>query len=112
MSIGRWLMKLAFAGTRNFIWALASKNPILIIEFARELEQQGRNIVQAACAVHRSWRGNAPCHGWPCSSACRGTLFGLVFSPVFYAALRLLVSRGEQARVSESSVAVADKNVR
>jgi len=40
------------------------------------------------------------------------TLFGLLFTPVFYVALRLLATRGERARTSEFLPGVADTNVR
>ena len=98
---------------------LASKNAILIVEFARELEMQGRGIVEAALEACRLRlrpivmtsfafiAGTVPLvlsHG--AGAEVRSvtgitvfagmlgvTLFGLFLTPVFYVALRSLVTR-------------------
>ncbi|MEO6675762.1 MAG: efflux RND transporter permease subunit, partial [Pseudomonas sp.] len=103
------------------LMGLACKNAILIVEFARELEMQGRTIVEAALqACHLRLRpivmtsvafiaGSVPLligHG--AGSEVRSatgvtvfagmlgvTLFGLFLTPVFYVALRKLATRGE-----------------
>jgi multidrug efflux pump len=110
------------------LMGLACKNAILIVEFARELELQGRTIVDAALEASRLRlrpivmtsiafiAGTVPlvlAHG--AGSEVRAvtgvtvfagmlgvTLFGLLLTPVFYVALRKLVERG---RPSETSVA-------
>ncbi|MFZ0788695.1 MAG: multidrug efflux RND transporter permease subunit, partial [Chromatiaceae bacterium] len=95
---------------------LASKNAILIVEFARELELQGRGIVEAAleacrlrlrpivmtsitfiaAAVPLVFASGAGAEvrrvmGVTVSSGMLGvTLFGLFLTPVFYVALRRL----------------------
>ncbi|WP_407908401.1 efflux RND transporter permease subunit [Lysobacter claricitrinus] len=101
------------------LMGLACKNAILIVEFARELEMQGRSIVQAALEACRLRlrpivmtsiafiAGTVPLvlsHG--AGAEVRGatgitvfagmlgvTLFGLFLTPVFYVALRTLVTR-------------------
>ncbi|MDI5986537.1 multidrug efflux RND transporter permease subunit [Halomonas sp. M4R5S39] len=99
---------------------LACKNAILIVEFARELELQGRGIVEAALeACHLRLRpiimtsitftaavvplmlaGGAGAEvrqalGTAVFAGMLGvTLFGLFLTPVFYVALRKLVTRG------------------
>lgn len=101
--------------------ALASKNAILIVEFAKHLEDQGRDIYQAALEAAKlrlrpilmtsfafilgvvplvlatgagaEMRRNL---GVAVFSGMLGvTLFGLVFTPVFYVLLRTLTSRKE-----------------
>ncbi|MBZ0329738.1 efflux RND transporter permease subunit [Halomonas sp. ANAO-440] len=100
---------------------LACKNAILIVEFARELEMQGRGIVEAALEACRlrlrpiimtsitftaavvplMLAGGAGAEvrqalGTAVFAGMIGvTLFGLFLTPVFYVALRKLVSRGE-----------------
>ncbi|RCV90113.1 efflux RND transporter permease subunit [Billgrantia montanilacus] len=100
---------------------LACKNAILIVEFARELEMQGRSIVEAALEACRlrlrpiimtsitftaavvplMLAGGAGAEvrqalGTAVFAGMIGvTLFGLFLTPVFYVALRKLVSRGE-----------------
>ncbi len=101
------------------LMGLACKNAILIVEFARELEMQGRSIVDAALEACRLRlrpivmtsiafiAGTVPLvlsHG--AGAEVRGatgitvfagmlgvTLFGLYLTPVFYVALRTLVTR-------------------
>ncbi|MEC5218753.1 multidrug efflux pump [Actimicrobium sp. GrIS 1.19] len=98
---------------------LASKNAILIVEFARELEDHGRTIVQAALEACRmrlrpilmtsfafimgvvplvfsSGAGSEMRHamGVAVFAGMLGvTLFGLFFTPVFYVLLRTLEKR-------------------
>jgi multidrug efflux pump len=98
---------------------LASKNAILIVEFARELEYQGRTVVQAALEachlrlrpilmtsiafimgvvplVFSSGAGAEMRHamGVAVFSGMLGvTFFGLFLTPVFYVLLRLLAQR-------------------
>lgn len=101
------------------LMGLACKNAILIVEFARELEMQGKGIVEAALEACRLRlrpivmtsiafiAGTIPLilgHG--AGAEVRGvtgitvfsgmlgvTLFGLFLTPVFYVALRRLVTR-------------------
>ncbi|EIC82281.1 efflux RND transporter permease subunit [Serratia sp. M24T3] len=101
------------------LMGLACKNAILIVEFARELELQGKGIVEAALEACRLRlrpivmtsiafiAGTVPLilgHG--AGAEVRGvtgitvfagmlgvTLFGLFLTPVFYVALRKLVTR-------------------
>ncbi len=101
------------------LMGLACKNAILIVEFARELEMQGRGIVEAALEACRLRlrpivmpsiafiAGTIPLvfsHGAGAEvRSATGitvfggmlgvTLFGLFLTPVFYVALRKLVSR-------------------
>ncbi|GEN24065.1 multidrug efflux RND transporter permease subunit [Halomonas cupida] len=101
---------------------LACKNAILIVEFARELEMQGRGIVEAALEACRlrlrpiimtsitftaavvplMLAGGAGAEvrqalGTAVFAGMVGvTLFGLFLTPVFYVALRKLVTRGER----------------
>ncbi|ALM53048.1 efflux RND transporter permease subunit [Halomonas huangheensis] len=101
---------------------LACKNAILIVEFARELEMQGRGIVEAALEACRlrlrpiimtsitftaavvplmlaSGAGAEvrQALGTAVFAGMVGvTLFGLFLTPVFYVALRKLVTRGER----------------
>ncbi|WP_104202908.1 efflux RND transporter permease subunit [Billgrantia saliphila] len=101
---------------------LACKNAILIVEFARELEIQGRGIVEAALEACRlrlrpiimtsitftaavvplMLAGGAGAEvrqalGTAVFAGMLGvTLFGLFLTPVFYVALRKLVTRGQE----------------
>lgn len=105
------------------LMGLACKNAILIVEFARELEMQGKGIVEAALEACRLRlrpivmtsiafiAGTIPLilgHG--AGAEVRGvtgitvfsgmlgvTLFGLFLTPVFYVALRRLVTRKTRA---------------
>ena len=109
------------------LMGLACKNAILIVEFARELEIQGRGIVEAALEACRLRlrpivmtsiafiAGTVPlvlasgagaevrsATGITVFAGMLGvTVFGLFLTPVFYVALRKLVSRhaGRQAQV-------------
>ncbi|MHB0775627.1 efflux RND transporter permease subunit [Halomonas sp. WWR20] len=102
------------------LMGLACKNAILIVEFARELEMQGRTIVGAALEASRLRlrpivmtsvafiAGTVPLvlssgagaevrsiTGITVFAGMLGvTLFGLFLTPVFYVALRKLVERG------------------
>lgn len=112
------------------LMGLACKNAILIVEFARELELQGKGIIEAALEACRLRlrpivmtsiafiAGTVPLilgHG--AGAEVRGvtgitvfsgmlgvTLFGLFLTPVFYVALRKLVSR-KKAPASETITA-------
>ncbi|WP_337013399.1 multidrug efflux RND transporter permease subunit OqxB [Pantoea sp. AS142] len=101
------------------LMGLACKNAILIVEFARELEIQGKGIVEAALEACRLRlrpivmtsiafiAGTIPLiMGEGAGAEVRGvtgitvfsgmlgvTLFGLFLTPVFYVALRKLVTR-------------------
>ena len=103
------------------LMGLSSKNAILIVEFARDLERQGRSIVDAAIeATHLRLRpivmtsmafiaGVTPLvysHGAGAevrhatgitvfAGMIGVTLFGLFLTPVFYVALRKFSTRGE-----------------
>jgi multidrug efflux pump len=107
---------------------LACKNAILIVEFARELELQGKEIVEAALeACHLRLRpivmtsaafiaGSVPLllgHG--AGSEVRlatgvtvfagmlgVTLFGLFLTPVFYVALRKWMTAHDNGRASRA----------
>ncbi|HIL22607.1 MAG TPA: multidrug efflux RND transporter permease subunit, partial [Alcanivorax sp.] len=104
------------------LMGLACKNAILIVEFARELELQGRDTVSAALEASRLRlrpiimtsvafiAGVVPlvlatgagaevrnAMGITVFTGMIGvTLFGLLLTPVFYVALRTLAKRGEQ----------------
>jgi len=104
------------------LMGLASKNAILIVEFARELERQGRGIVDAALEACRLrlrpivmtsmafTAGVVPlvladgagaevrqAMGITVFAGMIGvTLFGLFLTPVFYVALRKLVTRRQR----------------
>ena len=98
---------------------LAAKNAILIVEFARQLEEQGRDVVSAAVeACRRRLRpilmtslaftlGVLPLY-WAKGAGAEMrqalglavfwgmigvTLFGLIFTPVFYVVIRKIASR-------------------
>lgn len=101
---------------------LSAKNSILIVEFARELEHQGRTIVQAAIEASRlrlrpilmtsfafimgvvplvvSTGAGAEMRqamGVAVFAGMLGvTFFGLFLTPVFYVALRKLATRGKE----------------
>jgi multidrug efflux pump len=110
------------------LMGLACKNAILIVEFARELEMQGEGIVEAALEACRLRlrpivmtsiafiAGTVPlliAHG--AGSEVRSatgitvfagmlgvTVFGLFLTPVFYVALRKLVTRRAVAKPASS----------
>jgi multidrug efflux pump len=115
------------------LMGLACKNAILIVEFARELEMQGKGIVEAALEACRLRlrpivmtsiafiAGTVPlliAHG--AGSEVRSatgitvfagmlgvTVFGLFLTPVFYVALRKLVTR----RVAAEPASSGDENL-
>lgn len=108
------------------LMGLACKNAILVVEFARELEMQGKGIVEAALEACRLRlrpivmtsiafiAGTIPLilgHG--AGAEVRGvtgitvfsgmlgvTLFGLFLTPVFYVTLRRLVARKTQTQTA------------
>ncbi|MFF6013241.1 MULTISPECIES: multidrug efflux RND transporter permease subunit OqxB [unclassified Rahnella] len=110
------------------LMGLACKNAILIVEFARELEMQGKGIVESALEACRLRlrpivmtsiafiAGTIPLilgHG--AGAEVRGvtgitvfsgmlgvTLFGLFLTPVFYVALRKLVTRKHAAQETQT----------
>ncbi len=108
------------------LMGLACKNAILIVEFARELEHQGRGIVAAAIEASRlrlrpivmtsvafiagveplvlsSGAGAEVRHatGVTVFAGMIGvTLFGLFLTPVFYVALRTLAARRTRGAAS------------
>ena len=107
---------------------LASKNAILIVEFARELERQGRGIVEAALEACRlrlrpivmtsitfiaavvplvlATGAGAEVRrvmGVTVFSGMIGvTIFGLFLTPIFYVALRKLSTRGRREEITPS----------
>ncbi|MHC8491720.1 efflux RND transporter permease subunit [Thalassospira sp. SM2505] len=107
---------------------LASKNAILIVEFARELEHQGRGTVQAAIEASRlrlrpilmtslafimgvvplvlsSGAGAEMRHaiGIAVFSGMLGvTIFGLILTPVFYVLVRMIGRRNEVRSLNEA----------
>ncbi|MFV9686234.1 multidrug efflux RND transporter permease subunit OqxB [Pantoea sp. KXB45] len=111
------------------LMGLACKNAILIVEFARELEMQGKGIVDAALEACRLRlrpivmtsiafiAGTVPLIlGEGAGAEVRGvtgitvfsgmlgvTLFGLFLTPVFYVALRKLVTRRSQQAESAAA---------
>ena len=111
---------------------LASKNAILIVEFARELEEQGRSIVDAALEACRlrlrpilmtsiafimgvlplvfsSGAGSEMRHamGVAVFAGMLGvTLFGLFLTPVFYVLLRTLAKRLERKKAPPPEVSL------
>jgi len=108
---------------------LSAKNAILIVEFARELEQQGRTVVQAAIEASRlrlrpilmtsiafimgvvplvtsTGAGAEMRHamGVAVFAGMIGvTLFGLLLTPVFYVLLRRLVGAGKETSPQPAS---------
>jgi multidrug efflux pump len=117
---------------------LASKNAILIVEFARELEQQGHGIVRAAIEASQlrlrpilmtsiafimgvvplvlsTGAGAEMRHAMGVAvffGMLGVTLFGLLFTPVFYVALRLLATRRSRSQTDDFAPSVADITVR
>jgi multidrug efflux pump subunit AcrB len=109
--------------------ALAAKNAILIVEFARQSEEQGRDIVSAAVEACRLrlrpilmtslafTLGVVPLYlatgagaemrialGTAVFWGMIGvTLFGLIFTPVFYVVIRRLTGRSLVARGGEAT---------
>ena len=105
------------------LMGLATKNAILIVEFARELERAGKSVIEAAVEAARLRlrpivmtslafiAGVIPLmlSVGPGSEIRRAmgvtvfagmigvTLFGLVLTPVFYVALRTVTRRGKRA---------------
>ena len=114
------------------LMGLACKNAILIVEFARDLERQGRGIVEAAIEACRlrlrpirmtsfafiagvlplvfaSGAGAEVRHvmGVTVFFGMLGvTFFGLFFTPVFYVTLRKLVERRRQRAAAEEGTHV------
>ncbi|QCO19752.1 multidrug efflux RND transporter permease subunit (plasmid) [Azospirillum brasilense] len=112
---------------------LSAKNAILIVEFARELEHQGRSVVQAAIEASRlrlrpilmtsiafimgvvplvtsTGAGSEMRHamGVAVFSGMIGvTLFGLLLTPVFYVLLRTMVGAGKPAAAMPTGPALA-----
>ena len=115
------------------LMGLACKNAILIVEFARELELQGKGIVEAALEACRLRlrpivmtsiafiAGTVPlvfssgagaevrsATGITVFAGMLGvTLFGLFLTPVFYVALRKLVARPLVSHAPQGPVVVA-----
>nr|WP_300310741.1 multidrug efflux RND transporter permease subunit [Halomonas sp.] len=113
---------------------LACKNAILIVEFARELEQQGKGIIEAALEACRlrlrpiimtsitftaaviplmlgSGAGSEvrQALGVAVFFGMLGvTLFGLFLTPVFYVALRKLVTRKQRRQQQEEPTQGSD----
>jgi multidrug efflux pump len=135
MAILSAMLGIYFSGGDNNIFTqialfvlagLASKNAILIVEFARELEREGREIVEAAVEASRlrlrpilmtsiafimgvlplvvSQGAGAEMRQSIGTAVFYGmigvTFFGLVFTPVFYVLIRKLETRfGKKAEV-------------
>jgi multidrug efflux pump len=111
------------------LMGLACKNAILIVEFARDLEEQGRGIVEAAIEACRLrlrpilMTSFAFCAGVIPLIIASGagaevryvmgvtvfcgmlgvTFFGLFFTPVFYVAIRKWVEAREQRRLAREA---------
>jgi len=109
------------------LMGLACKNAILIVEFARDLEKQGRSIVEAAIESSRlrlrpilmtsfafimgvvplmnaSGAGSEIRYVMGVTVFCGMlgvTLFGLFLTPVFYVVIRSLAERGGRKEVSD-----------
>jgi multidrug efflux pump len=116
------------------LMGLACKNAILIVEFARELELQGKGILEAALEACRlrlrpivmtsiaiiagtiplvfSHGAGAEVRSVTGVTVFAGmlgvTLFGLFLTPVFYVALRNLVARNAAPALDAAPLAVAD----
>jgi hydrophobe/amphiphile efflux-1 (HAE1) family protein len=114
--------------------ALAAKNAILIVEFAKQLEDQGRNRFEAAVEAARLrlrpilmtslafifgvvplvWAIGAGAElrqtlGTAVFSGMIGvTLFGLIFTPVFYVVCRWIAERASARKPAPPSVAPAE----
>jgi multidrug efflux pump len=115
------------------LMGLATKNAILIVEFARDLERQGKTVIEAAIEACRLRirpivmtsvafiAGVVPLmlsHG-PGAEVRRAmgvtvfsgmigvTVSGLMLTPVFYVALQLLVSRDRRQRTVHEVVGLA-----
>ncbi|WP_045049153.1 efflux RND transporter permease subunit [Rouxiella chamberiensis] len=112
------------------LMGLACKNAILIVEFARELELQGKGIIEAALEACRLRlrpivmtsiafiAGTVPLiFGHGAGAEVRGvtgitvfsgmlgvTLFGLFLTPVFYVALRKLVTKKAEPQTATETV--------
>ncbi|GJG98003.1 efflux RND transporter permease subunit [Cupriavidus pauculus] len=112
---------------------LSAKNAILIVEFARELEHQGRTVVQAAIEASRlrlrpilmtsfafimgvvplvvsSGAGSEMRHamGVAVFAGMLGvTFFGLFLTPVFYVALRLLATRKQRREAAATDASAS-----
>jgi multidrug efflux pump len=121
------------------LMGLASKNAILIVEFARELELQGRGIVEAALEACRlrlrpivmtsitfiaavlplvlATGAGAEVRRVMGITVFAGmigvTVFGLILTPIFYVALRKLTVRwrGQGASVKSAETAGAEGNL-
>ncbi|CAI8710440.1 efflux RND transporter permease subunit [Pseudomonas chlororaphis] len=117
---------------------LASKNAILIVEFARELELQGQGIVRAAVQASQlrlrpilmtsiafimgvvplvlsTGAGAEMRHAMGVAvffGMLGVTLFGLLFTPVFYVALRLLATRWSPTVQAAPEPPIAELTVR
>ncbi len=116
------------------LMGLACKNAILIVEFARDLERQGRSVVDAAIEACRLRlrpilmtsfafiAGVLPlvfAHGAGAEvrhvmgvtvffGMLGVTFFGLFFTPVFYVTLRMMVERRNARRVQAQTEAAHD----
>ena len=116
------------------LMVLACKNAILIVEFARELELQGKGILEAALEACRlrlrpivmtsiafiagtiplvfSHGAGAEVRSVTGVTVFAGmlgvTLFGLFLTPVFYVALRKLVTRNAAPAAGAAPIAVAE----
>ncbi|SMH48492.1 efflux RND transporter permease subunit [Azospirillum agricola] len=142
MSLGSALAGVWLTGGDNNIFTqigfmvlvgLSAKNAILIVEFARELEHQGRSVVQAAIEASRlrlrpilmtsiafimgvvplvtsTGAGSEMRHamGVAVFAGMIGvTLFGLVLTPVFYVLLRKMAGAGKPAAAEPFNGALA-----